>query len=277
MEPTRKGTPISMLHEDLLWKIFLEITNDALFYPFYPSRTENRPIVTIRYCSHVCDRWRSVILSSSMIWGRLIDMDYLTGRNTDSWMKEVVSRTGTALLWMYGTVDYQFPCDHFLFHFLRENWGRVQMLVVIESPHYLEHRKKMWDFLHRPAPRLQWVDLKLWFEDTEFLSRLLFADNAPLLTDFRIGNIRKFSTDTSWISNLCDVRFTYAFHPSEILEALRRIPRLKYLEVFIGNGAVDYRGPMIILPRLRMLQFHAGNFTHAGTFLQHIAPSADRC
>ncbi|KAF9551913.1 hypothetical protein CPC08DRAFT_714976 [Agrocybe pediades] len=78
MQPTKKASPISILHEELLWNIFLEIIDDALVYPW---EVEHRPIVVIRCCSHVCGRWRSVILSSSTIWGRLIDLDYFHEQN----------------------------------------------------------------------------------------------------------------------------------------------------------------------------------------------------
>ncbi|KAF4613114.1 hypothetical protein D9613_010856 [Agrocybe pediades] len=154
------------------------------------------------------------------------------------------------------------------------------MLVITDALHsLLEQRKKMWAFLHEPAPRLRWVDLSVDTMDAdEFLPVPwnLFADKAPLLTEFRMDRY-KFWTDASWIPNLCDVTFYSDFHPSEALEAVQRMPRLQYLDVSIGIGTVDYRGPVITLPRLKTPGLHARDFVNAGTFLQRIAPSADRC
>ncbi|KAF4613115.1 hypothetical protein D9613_010857 [Agrocybe pediades] len=288
MQATRNISPIDVLHDDFLWRLFLEITSDVS----NPS-TNARAIVTVRRCSHVCRHWRSIILSSSMIWGRLVDLLYLLSRRTDDWMKEVVARSGEALLWVYGSVNYhdhRDPRNHFLSTFLQENWGRVQMMAIVDytfqgrdrTQSLLEQQKKMWAFLHKPAPRLRWIDLRLDMRKSDdLMPQHLFADNAPLLTDFSISNTNEayeFPTHASWIPNLCAVTFSAGIATRDVLKALKTMPRLVFLKVLhIGpTRAADYRGRTIVLPRLAELQF-TGDFLTASAILQRITPSHDYC
>ncbi|KAF4613358.1 hypothetical protein D9613_010841 [Agrocybe pediades] len=287
MQATRNTSPITILHEDLLWKIFLEITNDAreLFLP------DTRPISTIRRCSQVHRHWRSLILSSSSIWGRLIDMNALR-RKTDDWMKEVVRRAGDALLWVYGEVgDSQ--RHHFLFDFLQENWRRVEMLVVtwtfwtlrLPSEDDTQLQRMKWAFLQEPAPCLRWFGLSARVLNIcKLLPEHLFAGNAPLLTDFRIyrdseGKYKyKFSTQASWIPNLSAVTFSEEFTVAEVLNALRKMPRLQYLSLYVkssSGSAADFRGSMMFLPALRTLHCLHRDPSSAGAVIQCITPSAD--
>ncbi|KAF9556096.1 hypothetical protein CPC08DRAFT_107591 [Agrocybe pediades] len=242
MQAMRNTSLITTLNDDLLLTILLEITNYAKLVDPWSTREQIRPIVTTRHCSHICCHWRSIMLSSSTIWGRLVDLDYLLSRKTDDWTAEIMERAGEALLWVYGSmVDYQGARNHLLSTFLQENWARVEMLVVTDALHsILEQRKKMWAFLHEPAPRLRWVDLSVDTMDAdEFLPVPwnLFADKAPLLTEFRMDRY-KFWTDASWIPNLCDVTFYSDFHPSEALEAVQGMPHLQYLDVSIGIDTI---------------------------------------
>ncbi|KAF4613117.1 hypothetical protein D9613_010855 [Agrocybe pediades] len=279
MQATRNTSAIPTLHEDLLWKIFLEITNDARDPFIFP-----RPILTMRHCSQVCRHWRSLILSSSLIWGRLIDMDSFR-RRTDNWMKEVVRRAGDAVLWVYAIVT-DARLDLFLFTFLRENWRRVEMLLITDwtlsdgSARSLEQQQKMWTFLREPAPHLRWIMLSMCSPDSQkFLPTGLFADNAPLLSDLCISNTRyKFPTQASWIPNLSAVTFSDGFAVEEVLDALRKMPRLQYLKLYVNGSRLGVAGgSMIILPKLKMLHCLFVDFSRAGALLQDITPSTDCC
>ncbi|KAF4613116.1 hypothetical protein D9613_010854 [Agrocybe pediades] len=288
MQSSSNNSPIAILNEDLLLKIFLEITKDALNL----SRDEQRPIIAIRRCSQVCRHWRSIIVSSSSIWGRLIDLDLLTGQTTDDWMKEVVRRAGEALLWVYG--EYYNTQDRFLLTFLQDNWGRVELLVITawhtssdKTLALLEDQKATWSFLLKPAPRLRWFYLVLRTDfgdpslDTEsgppLLTGPIFRDHAPLLTDLDITSpaYLTFSIQAPWIPNLCAVKFSTKFTMEEVLMALQRMPRLAELTVDIGPKTLTgWQGPGITLPRLRSLNL-SGELCSAGTILRHITPSTD--
>ncbi|KAF9551911.1 hypothetical protein CPC08DRAFT_309453 [Agrocybe pediades] len=284
MQATRNTSPITILHEDLLWKIFLEITDDARV----PTNINPRPIVTARRCSQVCRHWRSVILSSSLIWGRLIDVDSLR-RETDDWMKEVVRRTGESVpLWVYGEVQHD-GRNYFLFTFLQENWRRIQMLDVTDERRPagslpLEQQQRMWAFLREPAPLLRWINLSLHPSDSrKLLPACLFADSAPLLREFHVtSSPYKFSTQASWIPNLSTVTFSKDFTAEEVHKALQAMRRLQYLSLYVNGNRLrianhDFRGSMVILPKLKMLRCLFVDFARAGTVLESITPSTDCC
>ncbi|KAF9551910.1 hypothetical protein CPC08DRAFT_309440 [Agrocybe pediades] len=287
MQTSKDASTNLILHEDVLWKILLDITNEALDpHPHLLSSISQRPIVTVRHCSQVCRYWRSIILSSPSMWGRLIDVELLRRTTSDDWMKEVVRRAGGALLWVYGKIGEEYNRqDHFLFTFLRENWRRVEMLFINDrhftgnNPAHLECQKKMWSFLLEPAPRLRWFNFSLSYRSDTLLPGCLFADNAPLLTDFYICRYScKFSTHSSWTTNLCSVTFSTAFTVDEVLMALPGMSRLVYLGVHIGQYRSQssrwFARPTVILPRLRTLDV-CGYYGSAGTILQCITPSAD--
>ncbi|KAF9556082.1 hypothetical protein CPC08DRAFT_107412 [Agrocybe pediades] len=282
-------SPISILHEDLIYRIFLESTNGGRASRLIAQR---QAIVTAIRCSHVCRLWRKIILSASKIWGRLIDVCFLLGRKTDEWLKEVVARAGKAPLWVY---DYRFMSardeqNGFIWSFLRENWSRVELLTFGGSEHpdgmSLLEKQKIWAFLQEPAPHLRWIDLTLYDHDADkFLPSHLFSNNAPRLTDFCImcTESDKFNlvsmADASWTSNLCAISISWEITTKEVLAALRRMPRLAHLGVSCSSDgplAVDCREPQVLLPRLTRLQV-SGYLSGVGAILQHITPSADCC
>jgi len=99
-------SPIFKLNEDLVWRIFLFDADLSDEIPFDGGRSLAPPsgqdpafimnglTVTLR-TSQVCQSWRSMILKSTVIWGRLIDlhilehcgrMKYSKGRATRCWM-----------------------------------------------------------------------------------------------------------------------------------------------------------------------------------------------
>ncbi|KAF9539803.1 hypothetical protein CPC08DRAFT_717402 [Agrocybe pediades] len=79
MQASRDEPPISVLHEDVLWNIFLFNTDFDIYYPF-----EHNPLTTARHCSQ----------------GRLVDIEDLEKKKS-GWKKEVLARSGEDLLWVY--------------------------------------------------------------------------------------------------------------------------------------------------------------------------------
>ncbi|KAF9559642.1 hypothetical protein CPC08DRAFT_708686 [Agrocybe pediades] len=98
MQASRDELPISVLHEEVLWKVFLLNTDFGIYSTF-----ESSPLTTARHCSHVRRQWRSIFLSSSVIWGRVVDIEDL-GQKKSGWKKEVFTRSGEALLWVYARI-----------------------------------------------------------------------------------------------------------------------------------------------------------------------------
>ncbi|KAF4612993.1 hypothetical protein D9613_010820 [Agrocybe pediades] len=222
---------MTALHEDLLFKIFLEDTYAGPHFPF----TKDRPLTTARHCSQVCRQWRSIFLSSSSIWGRLIDLNGLK-ETTDQWRNEILARTGDAVLWVYGFVNRD--VWDFLSPFLQKNWRRVQILVIRDintlDMTSLDLQQEMWAFMKEPAPQLCRIQVK---QDNPLTSGLptspLFGDDAPLLKDFSMKH--KFPTNVSWICNLSSISFPSTFNMDEVLTTLWRMPRLEYLSLSVDS------------------------------------------
>ncbi|KAF4613273.1 hypothetical protein D9613_010853 [Agrocybe pediades] len=280
-------SPISILHEDLLFNIFLENTflefDDKLQEPisFY-GRTS--ALTTARHCSQVSRQWRSIYLSSSFIWGRLIDVGELA-QKTDDWRNEVIARTGEALLWVYGRSRSAKTPD-FFHPFLLKNWERVQILIIEQRIYNWSssrtYRQKMWAFLREPAPQLQRIyisGISSSLAETYLPpAHSLFNNNAPRLKHFSISNK---IPHTSWRGNLSSLSLSSQFAMEEFLKLLQDMPELTSLKIIdqslISNPNQEVFPP-VILPKLKRLSLAAGgSFLNAGTILQCITPSPDCC
>ncbi|KAF9555510.1 hypothetical protein CPC08DRAFT_711972 [Agrocybe pediades] len=273
---------MSALHEDLLFKIFLENTYAGPHYPF--TNGDESPLTTALHCSQVCRQWRSIFLSSSSIWGRLIDLNGFN-RRTDKWREEIFARTGEAVLWVYGFANRD--VWDFLSPFLQQNWRRVQILVIREFndfgmiPHPRYVQRAMLAFIMEPAPQLCRIDvdhcnLQFLLSDGGGPTSHFFGDDAPLLRHFTIRQL--FPMNASWLSNLSSISFPMGLEPEEVLTTLRRMPRLDYLSWYIypefGLGTTVSK---VVLPNLKMLQTYSGNIHDACTILECITPSPDCC
>ena len=91
-----RTAPVHSLHDDLLWKIFS--INANMFI-------DEGALTTTRLTSQVCQSWRSNLLNTTALWGRLIDFDSLHGLKGTEWAEELVRRSGTSLLWIKGKVN----------------------------------------------------------------------------------------------------------------------------------------------------------------------------
>ncbi|KAF9556084.1 hypothetical protein CPC08DRAFT_711478 [Agrocybe pediades] len=286
MQSLSRHASITVLHDDLLWKIFLmntriDFADEYHDLPNIPSG-HNRPLNVARHCSQVCRRWRSIFLSSSSIWGRLIDLDGLR-QKTDEWRKEVVARSGESLLWVYGKVPWDQRIQDFIFALLKRNWGRVQRLLVVDNGNRYQslsllNRQIKWAFLNEPAPQLESIRIKLSDMDSALPSWPLLED-CPLLRSFGIFDaVYRFSIGSSWLRNLSSVTFSSEFTTGKVLYALRMMTELVSLTV--SNEGTDSGSdnhqlefyPQISLPKLRMLTLE-GDARNAGTLLHCITPA----
>lgn len=62
------NSPIHRLNHDLLLHIFEQ--NAHMF-------TDDNALITTRTASQVCQEWRSLLLATPFLWGRLLDFDVL--------------------------------------------------------------------------------------------------------------------------------------------------------------------------------------------------------
>ncbi|KAF9555494.1 hypothetical protein CPC08DRAFT_131158 [Agrocybe pediades] len=65
MEASDSTSFIFLLHEELLWRIFVENTYIGPLYPFTSIR--HSPPTSAVHCSQVCRQWRATYLSCSSI------------------------------------------------------------------------------------------------------------------------------------------------------------------------------------------------------------------
>ncbi|KAF9556083.1 hypothetical protein CPC08DRAFT_711476 [Agrocybe pediades] len=265
--------PISVLHEELLRTIFLVNTD----FKSEDNLVRHSPLITARRCSQVCRRWRSIFLSSSTIWGRVIDVNRLQQRK-DDWRKEVFTRTGEAVLWVYGRLDRLGRMwDTFLFTFLQTNWRRVQILVIIDGN---PNNQQRWALLKEPAPQLRAIDIRPRYRPSG--DSCPFTDDAPLLREYSVTGMGcRFPTNASWLPNLTSVAFSEHYTTEGILTVLQRMRRLVSLAVTTWDET-PHRPHLpsgkVILPNLKMLEMdNTGTVLTATPILECIAPSSDCC
>ncbi|KAF8874700.1 hypothetical protein CPB84DRAFT_1966904 [Gymnopilus junonius] len=191
--------------------------------------TDRRALTTTRLSSQVCRTWRSTILDSTVLWGRLIDMDSLD-RGGEEWRHEVLRRSGHSPLFVKGAKSLQWPeyhilCSHckvslcsrrgvspsqrFFLSLVQNNWSRIERLSVSIGSHIADMFEPWpWQIMcSRPAPRLRVFE----FHSTSiasfshFNTKRIFGDYAPLLREFHAPYIPvKYSS--AWSHNLRSVQ-----------------------------------------------------------------------
>ncbi|KAF9564038.1 hypothetical protein CPC08DRAFT_290809 [Agrocybe pediades] len=283
-------SPITLLHPELLWRIFQE-NIAVVFEPWLsdPEAVQSRdlappkPLATVWDCSQVCREWRSMLLQSPSVWGKVIDLAFL-GQKKEEYKQEVLSRTGQAPLFIFGrphvnTLLYFAP-------FLEENWWRVQSMEIRSIDDIGNRQHISWDFLKKPAHCLENFHLNLMFRDDDVLpdSDRLFNDYAPHLKSFVIqGRNYKLSPKASWLKNLSHVTFCGDHTMEEVFAALEQTPELVTLEMCCSNVALAVagpavEGPAIDLPRLRKTCLRLGSHMFNGfSLLERIKLSPDCC
>ncbi|KDR69025.1 hypothetical protein GALMADRAFT_256261 [Galerina marginata CBS 339.88] len=113
--------PISRLHDDLLWQVFsLNVLEDTVItYEIYAQ--SDISLIIARRTSQVCTIWRRVMLSSSLIWAKTINLKHL-GQKNDKWRNEVLKRTGNALLSVIGNADEEKRTTEFFMTIWNNHW-----------------------------------------------------------------------------------------------------------------------------------------------------------
>lgn len=121
-------TLISKLNHDLLFEIFYINAAGDPPKEYDSDATAMNPLVMTRKTSHVCQEWYTIILQSPSIWARCFNLDALFQRNSDTWRRLVLARTGESLLSVTGTNYMPHSCgvERFLLQLLQEHWSRIR-------------------------------------------------------------------------------------------------------------------------------------------------------
>ncbi|KAF4612749.1 hypothetical protein D9613_011858 [Agrocybe pediades] len=221
---------------ELLWKIFMINTERQIPYKATALYIDDEPdsrLDTARSCSQVCRTWRTLLLQSPSVWGRLLYIQSFE-RTADEWRKAVISRVGDAPLWIIGIVsDSTRP---FILSVLQKKWHSVQVLVMRDKDLPDGKLSSAWSFLEREAPTLEvfnvWTNsLRL---DAQHIPPLspLFRNAAPRLVSFVMSEPFHLTLPIPWLANLHTITFNRKLQSvSTILSALKSTPRLKHLYI----------------------------------------------
>ncbi|KAF4612750.1 hypothetical protein D9613_011853 [Agrocybe pediades] len=267
-----KRCTVDVLPPELLLEIFLNNTEPT-------NNWEDKRLTTARYTSQVCQKWRSLILPSTRIWGRLLSMHSIEDA-TEDWVEELRSRVGGAKLWITGSIQ-KTSSRSYLISLLKEKWENVQIFHVrIFQPGTLE---ELWPILQSKAPTLEVLRVEIIYHSNAPNSRPLFDDMAPRLRDFHTFAI--FSPVAPWLYNLQSIVFGSQHAIMFILSALKSMPLLRTLEVFTSDtfdhsGTVMHGGDVgatsVYLPRLTRLCIYQRHFQEVSSLLNHIeSPGCD--
>jgi hypothetical protein len=155
--------PVFKLDRDVLWHIF-SISADSSksrssvpsWHP--PSDPQFSPLAITRQLSQVCKFWRRIVLESPSIWGKCLDLDLLHQQD-DRWRREVLRRTGTALLIVRARLplvyDPRVGLKKFFIDIISDHWARIRVLDVVIGSSDILQSPKVQGALRCPAPRLR--------------------------------------------------------------------------------------------------------------------------
>ncbi|KDR68503.1 hypothetical protein GALMADRAFT_256725 [Galerina marginata CBS 339.88] len=230
------------LNEDVLWKI---LTINANMNNDEPGRRYNstekaqgwrtRALVMTWTCSHVCRRWRESIVHSPTLWARLIDLDVLVTVRRE-WRDEILRRTGESVLLIKGDVFASRPLEwNLVMTLLQDLWHRIQRLDIRVLKIKNNPNDGFWDFLYRPAPALQVFRFRTHSDQTAPLPTpaRLFANDAPLLQDFRVSRLPlKLTPEMTWLHQVrrLDVYLVTSRRVMSVYDWLRMLEQMPLIE-----------------------------------------------
>ena len=215
------------LSNDLLWHIFMINAVNA-------SQTTYKRLETTRITSQVCVHWRSLILGSPSIWGKLI---YFKRKQDEAWMEEILKRAKDSLLWVhvYWISTDSKPLHSLFMTICDEKWDRVEVLDIHTRP--LETRGPdratmlLWKLMGRPAPNLRSVTILNSGENLENfdkeLSKDIFANHAPRL-DRMTCRLCNITQNFNWLSKITSLAFL-PVSIDNLFDILTWTPQLKLL------------------------------------------------
>ncbi len=240
----------------------------------------SRALDTTRIASQVCHQWRDLILQSSSLWGRLIDINYFFKCRSDKWREEIVRRSGTAPLWINADFVYQRgprakSSQEFFFQLMNNNWHRIHKLVITRcSSPRLKLTRSMFSF---PAPILEYFELRCHLELGEVhdnrRTKPLFANHVPKLRSLHIFS-GAFDQRAPWLGHLCTLVLddTYSLSASlAVLSATHSLQELKIVNLpYCDTSDLKYL-PFVCLSRLKYLEYQGRNHELGAVLLDRVA------
>lgn len=236
---------------------------------------------TIR-CSQVCHTWRSLLLSTPSIWGRLLHLGELS-TTSNTGRDEILTRSRSSLLWVSGSIYVPINREDQTLLFLLKsvlhpNWDRIEYLnLAIQSP----SEEDFWPILQRPAPNLRSFSFsakssKLLVSTTE--AQPLFSNHAPLLRRFS-ADCLPIDLSSVWIRHLRQITLCHRFTVREILICLRLTPLVEDLLISdIPTMILPPADPLpsAFLPKLSKISLQNIDICNCALFLDQIH-SAEGC
>ncbi|PPQ92002.1 hypothetical protein CVT25_004658 [Psilocybe cyanescens] len=222
------------------------------------------------------------------IWGRLIHLDSIF-RCHYEWAMEVLTRSGSASLWVYGTIPWEE--QYMASGLLSEYWTRIQRLTVIvdaslflgemdpDTFSYGEGIIQYWEVFQRPAPQLEVFTMQ-YNESSSSVTSInpktvcLFNNDAPVLKELAIVGM-KYAQSGLWISKLRSLTLTHLFQIPQIFTILSSIRLLESLKI-VGTSSKEgiYLDlPILKLPKLTQLSL-SGNYWVILPLIDRIIPQA---
>jgi len=228
LSSSHNKTPTT-IDTDSLWQIF-----DIIAY----ENTSQSSIDTLRAASQVCIEWRRLLLSSTLIWAKLINLGIFK-RKTKRWINEVLRRTGDSALYVQCTDARLSPTwESYLQTLLQENWYRIKLLNIHVHHKFLTEDGPISQLLRLPAPLLETFNL-VWVYSpsssyarerlmTNMQLRVDFGKQAPLLRSFT-GTLLHIPSNAKWLSNLEHLSFRPDYGLLRLLHVLPSLPHLRHL------------------------------------------------
>ncbi|PPQ69052.1 hypothetical protein CVT26_003757 [Gymnopilus dilepis] len=273
------------LPQDIQWHMFSFVANmnAPLEYDTFTDSNllQSTALEDLISASQVCEAWRNILLRSSSIWAKVLRLDVLS-QYSEEWREEILRRTGTAQLCIMGRIRGPTRIYAYGASLISGQWhrDRIRMLDVRVGRDALS-QKSLWDTFLRPAPHL--LTFTIVFEGARNLDitprgSLLFAGDAPRLRNFCTKAITS-TIDSSWSRNIRRLHLeAAAFGVADILEALKHMPTLEYLDIHYFAGPAPSLLPAeesIILPNLADLRI-TNKLELSLPFIHAICPS-NRC
>ncbi|KDR69075.1 hypothetical protein GALMADRAFT_145798 [Galerina marginata CBS 339.88] len=279
-------SPILKLPNDILWRVFwinADLEGDM------PEDEEDDDVIpaleTLRHSSQVCERWRRLILSSSSLWGQVINITCL---ESDEWREEVLRRTGQSLLCVLGgnrhdgLSGYQEIAVDLVYSY----WDRIRWLELNFADSRCQDGR-LWKTFERSSDVLEIFRVTLFSYEqanetyTPILSDpdfVIFSNHAPALRTFYAPNIR-FNYDAPWLAHLHYLALSAAASAGDVLGMLTHMPQLECL-VDEDSNAIHRTGASlshIMAPALsQILILSWFDMRPYVDFLLHVTPAA-RC
>ncbi|KAF8877239.1 hypothetical protein CPB84DRAFT_1752223 [Gymnopilus junonius] len=231
----------------------LQLPSDIILDVFFLNTNiflERNCLRTTIACSQVCTSWRSLLLSTISIWGRLLHVGELLRMN-DTGKREILARTGNSPLWVAGMLVRSGNDRDFIIHYIiNANWARIEHFhLFIAKPTKIEFEP----ILQRPAPSLRSFDFSShrWplaiFGSTQ--KRLLFFGQAPLLRVVAVDGLEP-ALSTLCLRRLRQLSISHSTSVLKVLTWLQSALLLESLEVCLGGSVMldDPTLPTAVLP-----------------------------